>query len=460
MAKTRAHSAKSWHLSSKVFGLTALLVSSTVFGAAFQIQEENAGAYLGTAYAGTAAWAADASTLFYNTAGLTHIEGKQASAGMAIIWGSFDFDSTRTNMPVPPNTPIPGPQNDDPGGLSFVPSLYYSTQLADRWWFGFGVTAPFGLESVYDEAKVLRYVATSSKLRTIDIMPSIAWKATDWLSLGLGLDALWGEAVLEAKTNFSLNAPFSEDGFQKNRAADWTFGYHAGFLVDVSPETRFGAQYRSKFELKAEGDSHNFLPPGAPSAAAPGLFTTRKVQSAVTLPESVIFSAYHEIDCVALMADVSWTRWSRFKELQLSFEPQPAAAVPGNPNSINIDTVTEQFFTDTWRIALGMNYTYSPRWEFRLGVAFDESPVQEEYRTARIPDSDRIWLGLGVGFNCSDALHFDVGYAHLFFDDARLSDRGPNLVRTGNPALPNLLVEGDIDANANIFGVQIIYDFV
>lgn len=450
MAKMRALSAKSFR--KPIVGLSAALLSSSVFAAGFQIQEQNA-LNLGTAYAGTAAWAADASSAFYNPAALSHIQDKQIVASGVIILGSFDFNASRTNFPVLPNTPLPGPMDDDPGGVAVVPSFHYAARFTDDLVFGLSVTSPFGLKTVYDEAGPMRYTATRSELKTFDIIPSISWRATDWLSLGAGPDFLFADAVLDVKTNFSN--PVNPDGFQKNRAQDWAIGWHAGFLIDITDEIRVGAQYRSKFTLGAEGDSRNLFGTGAPVPLAPtGAHITRRLQSVVTLPETVNASGYWEVlPCVALMADVAWARWSRFDTLRLTYFPPPSIGL-GN------DTDTEENFKNVWRVAMGANYTHDKCWQFRGGFAWDQSPVRDTHRTARIPDSDRIWLGLGVGYTFNDQVHVDVGYAHLFFDEARLSDRGPNAISTGTPILPFNIVEGEYSGNANILGVQLRYDFV
>ncbi len=447
----RAHSANSFRKS--VFGLSTLLISSSVFAAGFEIQEQNA-VHLGTAYAGTAAWGVDASSNYYNAAALTRIDRNQLVASGVLIAGSFDFNASRTNMPAAAATPLPGAMDDDPGGLAAVPSLHYAARLTKDLVFGLSVTAPFGLKTNYDEAGPLRYVATKSELRTYDITPSIAWKATDWLSIAAGPDFLYADTVLDVKTNFGGITPSVDDGFQKNRAVDWAFGWHAGVLVDITEGARIGAHYRSSFSLGAEGDSRNF---SAPSAAlvngGGGLYSTRKVQASVTLPETAKLSGYYDIlPCVGLMMDVAWTRWSRFDNLTLTLNPPPLP--------VGADTNTVENFKNVWRVAFGANYVHNNQWQFRGGFAWDQSPVQDSHRTARIPDSDRIWLGLGVGYALNDALHVDVGYAHLFFDESRLSDRGPNAVATGRPVLPFNIVEGEYSGNANILGVQVRYDFV
>jgi len=109
---------------------------------------------------------------------------------------------------------------------------------------------------------------------------------------------------------------------------------------------------------------------------------------------------------------------------------------------------------------MGVNYTYNNHWQFRMGTAFDQSPVKgEEFRTARLPDSDRIWLGLGASYTRA-CLRVDIGYAHLFLKDAYLNDSGPLVAGTTTPVLPLNNVSGKYFSYVDILGIQLRYDFV
>lgn len=423
-------------------------LSSQVFAAGFQIQEQNA-SQLGLAYSGTAAIAEDASTGFWNAAGLSRIRGTQIVGSMVGIFGSFDYDASRANSSIP-NIAATG-TNDDAASPATVPSFHVATRFNDRWVLGFDVNVPFGLTTEYDNDSVARYVATKSKLEAWNFGTSLAYEVLPCMSLGAGVDALWGKAALQA--NIGANGfGGSVDGYQHNAAEGWAFGFHAGILWQVMPSTRLGLSYRSKINLHAEGDSEIVT---TPAGAAVQVFSVRRVQTQVALPESLIFSLYHEFaEQFALTGDVHWTNWSRTDVLGLRFSP-PVASGPGNQG---IDTNTDLLFKDTIRVALGLIYNYDHHWSFRIGGAFDESPVRDEHRIARLPDEDRWWLGLGAAYTLNPQWRFDVGYAHLFFKDAHLEDNGPRSI-SGAPISAAHLT-ADFNSSANILGVQFRYDFV
>jgi long-chain fatty acid transport protein len=424
------------------FGKSLVLtcMASQVFAAGFQIQEQNA-TNLGLAYSGTAALAEDASMAFYNAAGLTRIENNQVVVSVVGLQGNFDFDATRSNVSLLPNTPVTGSNSDDPGAVVGIPSLHIAARINPKWMFGFSVASPFGLKTEYEETGIARYVATKSELKTINFSPSIAYQVLPCLSLALGGDVLWAKAELGAKIG---NGTVAQDGFQKNSAEGWGYGYHGGLLWEPVQGTRLGLHYRSKVNLHAEGDSEQLSPVLLN-------YAVRTVRTEVSLPETAVFSFYHEFNpCWAITGDVAWTNWSRLDQLKLRFEP---GAAPG------IDTDTDLHFRDANRYALGAIFTLNTNWLFRAGVAYDETPVRDSHRTARIPDEDRVWLAFGGAYTFNKNLRVDMGYSHLFFSKASLNDNGPNAAMTTSPiTLSNLT--GEYDASANLLGIQMRYDFV
>lgn len=432
--------------------LVGLLMTSKVWGAGFQIQEQNI-TNLGTAYAGTAALAADASTAHYNPAGITRIPGRQLVISGAIIDADSDFNpSFATNMG---GDALPLRGEEDFGTMAAVPSLHYTAQINDKVYFGLSVTAPFGLATEYSENSVARYVSTRSELKTVDVSPSIAYHFNDKFSFAAGFDALYAKAHLDLQTSFPTPGTIIfSDGFQRNTADDWGWGYHLAMLWEITESTRLGLNYRSHVNIKARGESEQ-MSSVTSQADIPNFFTNGLRSNFpgganVVLPETLYVSAYHAFtENFAIMTDVNWTAWSRFKTLRLRYD----APLPGVSDANRTPTDTLENWKDTFRIALGAEYTLSDKYKFRIGAAWDESPVKTEFRTARVPDSDRIWLGLGFGFALSQNLWVDLGYAHLFFDDAEMTDKGP-FGAGGTFPVTRVQVTGKYNSNVNIFGAQ------
>lgn len=443
-------------------GLVLACLSSQAFAAAFQVQEQNV-SQLGLAYSGTAALAEDATTGFWNAAGLSKIKNSQVVLGGVIAAGSFDYTASSANSSIPLVSATGN--TDDAGTVATIPSFAVATRFADRWVFGFNVNTPFGLKTEYDKDSIARYVATVSKLQVWNFSPSVSYEWLPCLSFGGGIDAAYAKADLQAQVGSNGNvipgAAHGPDGYQHNSAEGWALGFHMGVLWDVLPTTRLGLSFRSKINMHVEGDSESVTTPSFPAFAPNPVYSVRQVQVEVPMPESIILSAKHDLsDEFTLTGDFHWTNWSRVDELSLRFSPGAQISNVGTgPNFIGMDTDTELKFKDTIRVAAGLIWNYNNCWSYRFGIAFDESPVKTEHRTARIPDSDRWWFALGAVYNFRPDWRLDVGYSYIKFQDADLNDRGPNAYATGQPISGANLV-AKYKSSAHLFGMQLRYDFV
>jgi long-chain fatty acid transport protein len=406
---------------------TTALVPFHAFGGGFALGEMSAGS-LGNAHAGGAAAAEDASTIFYNPAGLMRFSGRQLSVAASAIRPSAEFSNNGSRSAV--GTPSSGGNGGDAGDWAGVPAMFFATDLAPNLRFGVGVQAPFGLKTEYDSGWVGRYQALRSELKTININPTVAWRLNPQWSLGAGISAQYADVTISRAIDFgticigSLGAancapsgylPQARDGSVKVNGNDWAYGFNLGALYEATPGTRLGIAYRSKIDHRLKGDARYTLPAGlpAPLAASP-TFTDTSASADLNLPDSVSLSGYHELDRRwAIMSDVTWTHWSRFKELRVNFANGAASSV------------TPENWQNTLRVAFAANYRLDDKWLLRSGVAWDQSPVKGEFRTPRIPDEDRTWLSFGARYSLSAGSAVDVGYAHLFVKDASINKAEP-----------------------------------
>src|SRR5690606_23938495 len=168
--------------------LLGLGAMNLAHGAGFQLLEQNASG-IGSAYAGSAAIAEDASTIYFNPAGMTMLPGMNASGGAVAIKPSFKFSNGGTTGPAAyGGQPVSGGNGGDAGSWAAVPNAYFSWELNPRVWLGLGVGAPFGLMTEYEGNWAGRYHSNKFAIESININPSIAFKATDTLSIGLGVN--------------------------------------------------------------------------------------------------------------------------------------------------------------------------------------------------------------------------------------------------------------------------------
>jgi long-chain fatty acid transport protein len=449
-------------------------MASPVFSSGFAIVEQSVSG-LGTAFSGVAAVAEDASTLFFNPAGLTRLKGQQAVLGLHYIKPKTEFSDSGSSL-SPALTggafvALSGSDGGDGGEDAFVPNAYYAANLDNGWAFGIGVNAPFGLATEYADGWQGRYHALRSEVQTVNINPSLAYKVNDHLSLGAGFNAQKLTAELSNAIDFGtigfatvassvplFGAPDpawmqNRDGKVVLKADDWAYGYNLGLLVEADEETRLGLAYRSRMEYTAKGNADFTVPStitgnSTVDGGLQAMFADSGAKAEMTLPDSLSVSIYHRFtDRLALMADVTWTNWSVFKELRVEFD-----------NPLKADSVTSYNWNDSWRYSLGGSYDASESLTLRAGVAFDETPIPDaESRTPRIPDEDRFWTSVGACYRFTENLKADFAYAHLFVSDSKI-DRQAGVDPSGENFFAGTLV-GEFENAVDIASVQLAYNF-
>jgi len=392
--------------------------------AGFALSEQGVSG-LGNAYAGAAAVAQDASTVWWNPAGMSRLpRGKHLLLGAHVIVPNTEF-SNRASAGPSPLLPAGG-NGGDAGDTAFVPNLFYAMDLNPSWSFGVGVNVPFGLSTKYDRSWIGRFQGIESEVQTININPSASFKISDRASVGFGIsyqrgkvDLLTGQA-LSATTETTTTVDVDGDAW----------GFNVGALFDVGPATRVGVHYRSSLDYELEG---SLTVAGLPAGNA-------NVKLDLETPANLSFSVAHRVnDRLELLADATWTQWSKIDRLLLV----------RTANGTTADTLVFNF-DDTWRVSAGANYKWSGPWTLRAGVAFDQSPVPNaQVRSVRLPDNDRYWLSLGATYQMSRSSRLDFGYTFVQVKDADI-----NNTQAGKGT-----VNGTYEATVNILSVQYQHSF-
>lgn len=320
--------------------------------------------------------------------------------------------------------------------------------MSDRLAVGIGVNAPFGLATKYDRDWVGRYHAVESDMLSVNINPSVAYEINDNLSIGGGFSAQYVKAKLSSMIDFgTIGAqmripgllPQQNDGFFELEGDSWGVGFNLGLLYEFNNHTRAGVSYRSRIEHTLKGDA-NFSNVPAPLSPT---FRNTGGEADVTLPDSISVSFIHQFDPQwMVMADFTWTNWSLYEELVVTFD---SGLTPNR---------TVNRWQDSYRYSLGASYMPGKNWTIRIGAAYDTSAIGDrEYRTPRVPDADRIWAALGAGYKLSDMFSLDFGYAHLFIDDPEIEKTA-----TGGDALRGGL-RGSYKSHIDIISAQLTMRF-
>lgn len=413
---------------------SVLGLSQSLNAAGFFLIEHSVSA-MGNAYAGASANPEDPSHVFFNPALSAHLCGLQTASGTHVVipFSQFHDHGSRAALPPPIGSHhLRGNDGGDLGVIGYV-SHWGITKRCGCWGFALNLNTPFGLETNYDDHWKGRYHANHSKLLTININPSVSYRFNRCWSFGAGFSAQYLHAKLTNKVDFGSIAfaasggqvgnPQHNDGKAYVKGNSWGYGGNAGILWEPNCRTLIGLSYRSEIRHHIEGkEDIDDVPIFTGSAAAAfvnaflaATFHDTRAKADVTLPQLVSLSGVYRLNnCWTILGDVTWMKWDVIKRLRFRFD-----------NPLQPDAITTLHWQNTWRYALGVTYEPNCCWKFRTGVAYDETPQhRRKFWSVRIPDEDRVWATVGVGYRWNRCLHFDFGYAHLFVRDAHIDQRG------------------------------------
>ena len=408
---------------------------------------------MGSAFAGTSAQADGPEFLSFNPASSSGVADWDASVTVNGIYPTSDAAFSLATNAL--GTPIGGektPHNYIQG--AYEPGVQWRHRLSDTVTAGLSITAPWGLGSDYHEGWAGRYYALESKLLTVNVVPSLAYRISPAFTVSAGVQVQYAKGFLSNAIDFGTigaanGVPFAlptlQDGKAEFDADDWGFGFVLGALWQPVREVTVGASFRSEVDHDLDGDVDFTLDGagvGGLLSALSGAFVDSAASTKLTTPAvATVGFAVDVSPEVTLLAEATRTWWSVFEELRIKFA-----------NPLQGDVFQRYDWEDTWCLSAGVRVRPAERWTLRGGVAFDETPTVDATREPRIPDGDRTWAAFGARYDFDGGTSVEAGYGRLWFskETYALSAAGPgNLVR-GN-------LNGDTDTVVDVFTVQVTF---
>jgi long-chain fatty acid transport protein len=377
---------------------------------------ENGSPDLGRAAAGAGARAQDASTAFWNPAGMTRLQGHDIQFGTVASFGDLNPELGAGTV-----TPDPAP-NGGGNASGFAPLLgaFLSSELPHGVHFGLASTALYGGDVDYDSTWTGRGYVVDASLLSFLIQPSLAWAVTDWLSVGAGPAILYTTFTERVKATALPGEPTAKI----DDADDWSVGGVFSTLLVPCEGTRIGVTYRTEIEADTDGDFEGPL----------GLIRT--IDTDFTFPQGVNVSLFQRLgDAWALLADAGWSDWSEFSNI---------------PIQLGVLSATQKReWRDTWRAAAGLQFTPSEKWTLQAGVGYDSSPVKASGLLPDIPTGEQYRLSAGVQFRPRDYVELSASYQFLWFGDLSFN-------QVALPPSNSVVLDGSYDpAWANQAGVSV-----
>jgi long-chain fatty acid transport protein len=363
---------------------------------------------VGLASAGYTTRAGDAETLFTNPAGMSLLEKHEFLAGVQLLYGNFTFS--------------PGPGTTSSGGnggnaVGVLPggSLFFVADVAPKVRVGLGVAQYFGSAVSYDPGWVGRYYGQKGMLIGVSFLPTASYKINDWISVGGGLNLMWGIKRATMAVNNIL--PSLPDGQVETNGDTFGIGGNLGILVEPVKGTRLGFTWLSQVYLPfSSTPAWSGLGPGLDAALRRTGLLDAKLDVGVTLPNRLMLGVRQEIGPEwAVMADLGWESWSQFGQVEVGVNS-------ANPTSLT----TSIPYKNTWHVAAGAQWRALPAWTFSSGFAFDSSMMDDADRTVFTPVGAAWRFSLGAQWQVSDAVQLGLADTFIVGGNLPLSQsRGP-----------------------------------
>ncbi len=340
---------------------------------------------VGLASAGYAARAQDAGTIATNPAGMTRIQGSEFLLGTQALYGDVAFSKDA-------NTTTNGGNGGNMVGWVPGASAFYVNEINPDLKIGMGVFGNFGLAYEYRDSWAGRYFTTEGVLMGLSLMPSVAYRVNEQISVGLALNIMYGIFETEAAVNTILPG----DGKLEYEDNAWGIGANLGVLYEVNKATRFGLTYCSEVSLEFK-DTLDIS--GAVITISP------KLELEFDKPQTVMASFFHELDEQwAVLGNAGWEDWSQFGKVGVQINS--ATSITADRN-----------YKDTWHGAIGAQYRYSDPWLLSFGIAYDSGMMDDKYRTPDLPMGDTWRFGFGAQYEWDKDLLIGIGYTLVWIGD-------------------------------------------
>ncbi len=408
----------------KTFRLTliasAVVTSGASFAAGFGLMEQSVDSSRNV-YAGQQAKCNDPSYEAANPAMEVCIKKPELAVGMFAIPVDAKVKSgTWTNPGATATSDIHGIESNI---IGLVPNMDFVMPISSEWSVGFGAYSMAGLQTDYTTDVIAKSIdtgaPTNTSILTLDLNPSVAYSITPALSVGAGLDVVYGDADYDA-----VLLPGTDQ--IKNSLSGWGVGYNAGLLYRFN-NTKIGLSYRSKVTVKANGQMTSILGNANNSASLP-------------IPQSAALGVSQAVGKFDLLATVKYTNWSVLKDLIIkngSFNTRTFQ--PGDADA-NLN------FQDSWFESVGFDYHWSDKITIGIGVGHDGTVTQDGYRDLRLPGADRYTVGLGGSYVARSGLKLNFAYQHIFSSDVKVNSSKRSDAGASGYAIATVAV------NANVIG--------
>ncbi|PCF94489.1 OmpP1/FadL family transporter [Vreelandella nigrificans] len=435
--------------------VSAVAFASQANAGGYQINEQSVSGQ-GYGHAGRSSNINDATIVFGNPAGMSFLDRAQITAGGTYLNVNSSISNAQATQSSPAisqatggltdTLPVAGTNDGDMVPGTLVPFAFYAHPVNERLAFGFGVYAPFGSKTDYEDSFQGRNQGNYTEVRVVSAQPTVSYRFNEQWGVGVGLTYNRVDGELRRQVPIATPLGLSEVD-SRVEGDDDAWGYNLGVIYQPVPETTFGLTYRSKVDYTLEGD----FTASSPVLDQLGIGTiTDKASLDLTTPETVNFSLTQQMsDDLKLMFGVSWARWSRFDQILVTGDERGEV------------TNEQQNYSNAWAFSTGGEYQLMPTLALRAGVTLDFTPTQDATRSVRIPSDDRRIFSIGAGWSPTPDLTLDFAYSYLTERGTHVNQSKTDSFTVAGQQTPPITsnYSADYKNEAHGFGAQLTYRF-
>jgi long-chain fatty acid transport protein len=372
-----------------VLCLLGLSLSPEVQGGGFQVALHGT-KQIGMGHVGTGLML-DASSVLFNPGGIAFLQRTNIYGGLSPLLAYLSFRNNQTT-----NSTL------NLSGDNYPFFAYATTKLKpeSRWTFGLGVYTPFGLAIDYPTDWVGRYVVQSSSIATIFVQPTVGFKISERVGIGVG------PALVVGTLGLTQAIPL---GFQTNGAdaqvnvAATALGVGANLGLYARPADWFsiGLSYRTPVKLGFSGDAQLNVPSTVYDLFPPD----NRVATDITLPQVAgLGLGFYPTPKLTVGLDINFTGWSSYDTLRLDFEKN---------SYVFTDQKLARNYTNSFAFRFGIQYELTDKLTVRTGASYDLTPVPDNALSPELPDGNLLGLTGGLSYRITDQLNVDLAFKYI-----------------------------------------------
>ncbi|AGC76746.1 long-chain fatty acid transport protein [Nonlabens dokdonensis] len=372
-----------------------------------------------------------ADILFFNPAGIVHLENKlNISAGGFGVFSDVKFQNedfgTFSETDSPTGTPV---------------YLYATYKVTEDFAVGLGVYTPYGSNVTWPTDWSGSHLVNEIELSAIFIQPTLSYQLFDSVSIGGGPILAIGGVSFNRNASRTLT---DEEGNRSNIGIEdsgvTAWGWSAGIMFTPTDKFTLGFNYRSLIDIESTEGTATFS--NFPNSSLTPSNGQTSFTATLPLPAELTLGVSYKLldDKLLLAFDYNRALWSEYNSLDLEFGNGATSINPRN-------------YKDASTYRFGAQYAATDKLTVRAGYYFDESPVQSGYFAPETPRNDSDGYTFGLSYLVTPKLSIDGSLLFLQFQE--VTESYDFYFDTGSPVAAPF--EGTYKSSAFIAGLGLTY---